>query len=135
MLCWLINEMMFLFFARHRATMATANPQQQPQQQQQSSASGSCVMERLGSAVSHLHSEEVETNGDSTSNEVAQIDHFAEHFVGHMATTREHQSSSQSSSDNTFHPITADGPGLQVILFQRLRDTFHDLACLSGDSR
>lgn len=95
--------------------MATANPQQQQQHQQpqqQSSASGSCVMERLGSTVSHLHSEEVETN-DSTSNEVAQIDPFAEHFVGHMAT-REQQSSSQSSSDNTFHPITADGPGLQV---------------------
>ena len=69
-------------------------------------ASGSCVMERL-SAVSTLHSEAAEVA--ENSNEVAQIDHFAEHFMG---TSSSSKTPENANSDHTFHPLPTDG--LQV---------------------
>ena len=60
-------------------------------------------MERL-SAVSTLHSEAAEVA--ENSNEVAQIDHFAEHFMGTSKTPE------NANSDHTFHPLPTEG--LQV---------------------
>ena len=117
--CWpglITNEMMFCFFSR-----ATPTPPNN------TSASGSCVMERLGNStaaatVSNLHSagaEEVETNNSTAAethgqNEVAQIEHFAEQLVDHMAKDQQvaSQNHPNNSSDHTFHPITTEG--LQV---------------------
>ena len=91
-------------------------------------------MERLSnstnnSSVSHLHSddnvesvenfgksESVESNETSSAEEVAQIEHFAEQLVGHMAKDQQehnHATSSHSNNDNTFHPDPTEG--LQVI--------------------
>ena len=75
-------------------------------------------MERLSStSVSHLHSE-VQTCSDSVSNansstvqtsdEVAQIEHFAEQLVGHMAKDQ----AEQENTESEFHPDPE--AGLQV---------------------
>ena len=83
-------------------------------------------MERLSTtAVSHLHSEEtaaVETTTHGQHQhqqaEVAQIEHFAEQLVDHMAKDQQHQGShhghhnAAANSDQAFHPITTEG--LQV---------------------
>ena len=117
--CWpglITNEMMFCFFSR-----ATPTPPNN------TSASGSCVMERLSSTtatVSNLHStaEEVETNNSTAAethgqNEVAQIEHFAEQLVDHMAKDQQvaSQNHPNNSSDHTFHPITTEGLQVQYL--------------------
>ena len=82
-----------------------------------SSASGSTtstagLMERATSVVSqaqaHLHEDTT-----PAAQEVAEIEHFAEQLVGHMA--KDHHESSQNATNHsdhtTFHPISG---GLQV---------------------
>ena len=81
-------------------------------------------MERLSTtAVSHLHSEETAavettTHGQHQQAEVAQIEHFAEQLVDHMAKDQQHQGNhhghhnAAANSDQAFHPITTEG--LQV---------------------
>ena len=92
------------------------------------------------SAVSHLNSttEEVETTTENSQNsreitagtaessssgstaiqsgssgeEVAQIEHFAEQLVDHMAKDQQATNHHQNSDHTTFHPISTEG--LQV---------------------
>ena len=64
-------------------------------------------MERL--TVSQPHLEEANS---ANTNEVAEIEHFAEQLVGHMAKDHHESSQNTTNSDHTtFHPISE---GLQV---------------------
>ena len=74
------------------------------------------MMERLTpvSQAPHLHEEASSaTSATANAQEVAEIEHFAEQLVGHMA--KDHHESSQNATNhsdhNTFHPISE---GLQV---------------------
>ena len=76
------------------------------------SASGSAgLMERL--TVSQPHLEEANS---ANTNEVAEIEHFAEQLVGHMAKDHHESSQNTTNSDHTtFHPISE---GLQVKFYE-----------------
>ena len=75
----------------------------------------------VSQAQAHLHEDQANTTPATTSSsgtaaaaqEVAEIEHFAEQLVGHMA--KDHHESSQNATNHsdhtTFHPISG---GLQV---------------------
>ena len=73
----------------------------------------------VSQAQAHLHEDQANTPATTSSGtaaaaqEVAEIEHFAEQLVGHMA--KDHHESSQNATNHsdhtTFHPISG---GLQV---------------------
>ena len=76
----------------------------------------------VSQAQAHLHEDQVNTPATTSSGtaaaaqEVAEIEHFAEQLVGHMAKDHHDEQSSQNATTNhsdhtTFHPISG---GLQV---------------------
>ena len=101
----LMKIMLFWLYRATPSATVTANT---------STASGSTsMMERLTpvSQPPHLH-EEVSTSATANAQEVAEIEHFAEQLVGHMAKDHESSQNATNHSDhNTFHPISE---GLQV---------------------
>ena len=68
----------------------------------------------LSQAQAHLHDQDQAST--PAAQEVAEIEHFAEQLVGHMAKDHHEQSSQNATNPNhsdhtTFHPISG---GLQV---------------------
>ena len=102
----LLMKIMLFFYRATPSATVTANT---------ATASGSTsMMERLTpvSQPPHLH-EEASTSATANAQEVAEIEHFAEQLVGHMAKDHESSQNATNHSDhNTFHPISE---GLQVI--------------------
>ena len=100
----LMKIMLFWLYRATPSATVTANT---------STASGSTsMMERLTpvSQAPHLHEE---ASATANAQEVAEIEHFAEQLVGHMAKDHESSQNATNHSDhNTFHPISE---GLQVI--------------------
>ena len=100
----LLMKIMLFFTRATPSATVTANT---------STASGSTsMMERLTpvSQAPHLHEEA--TSATANAQEVAEIEHFAEQLVGHMAKDHESSQNATNHSDhNTFHPISE---GLQV---------------------
>ena len=101
----LMKIMLFWLYRATPSATVTANT---------STASGSTsMMERLTpvSQAPHLH-EEASASATANAQEVAEIEHFAEQLVGHMAKDHESSQNATNHSDhNTFHPISE---GLQV---------------------
>lgn len=83
------------------------------------SASGSCVMERLGSVSHHQLHDEV--HHDQVGPEIDQ--HFADHLVQTTTSASCHSVATATNDQHTFHPISE---GLQVI-----KIAFSKKSCIS----